>query len=169
MTKFIVGNCVGLIPEVQVYRMTQEQRRKYFSSWHILNQKDIDRGYFYAGSEYSSFDLTLCEHKNPESSNFRERCQTLKGKSIQPISIYKYINIAHSMDSSSVTTYLNFKGSYVKINGYLHNGQFYFNGFGNECYKAKVFVNKDGHIVGRSVHSLNEGQLRKCTNLMEIN
>ncbi len=152
MSKFLIGQCVGLKERLR------ESNRDYFGSFHILNSKDITRGYY--ETKTAKYDLRNCEAKTYHSFKNSFMCDTLKGKSVQPISGHVFSKIERASIFSSDVCHIMFKGQKWKLEGYLYDNQFYFYFREGQHYKAKVYTDKDGYVVGRGV-TLSEKQKRK--------
>lgn len=119
---------------------------KFYDSYHILTEKDIRQGYYYTyGGSFSLEDSAVADHP---LDYYRNRCSTLKGKSLQPISSYKFMKITSSFDAVSCSCYVWFRGVRIYTKGHYYKGQLYFLGHNGFCYKAKTFVNKNGYLVG---------------------
>lgn len=160
--KFVAGNCVGLSRRGKGYLPVPE-RQYYFSSFHILSTKDIIRGY-YLTPQGDPIDIDNWVHSQPVL-HYRGRCQTLKGKSLQPVSHFKMVALHEEFGCyNTVSTYILIKGVKTRAEGVYYKGMFYFNGMNSVGYKAKVYIDGEGYLRGWNTSSLSEKQKKQCYN-----
>ncbi len=160
MSNFKAGQCVRISNSNPYYAEKGTFSKNHnvrYASYHILTDKDIERGYYFGGTSdlySSSFDLKYCEHAAPEwAQYYRYRCSSLKGKSIQPVSAAKFESVYNDDDLllNSLTTYIIFKGVKTKVVGWLKENMLYFSGMNGEYYKAKTYITEEGYRIGWGV------------------
>lgn len=159
MSKFIVGQCVGLPKFKGTYT-----NKQIYDSVHILSSKDIERGYYWCNNGIGSFALSMCVHREP-NLYYINRCQTLKGKVTQPCNegVFLSKKFESLNQGIEVSCYINFKGKSLRAEGCYWKGQVYFMGTNEVMYKTKVYVTEDGYLCGISKDSLGEKQKRQST------